>query len=139
MGGKTKIITINVVVGATKGSASGYYLRQSTSASQNICRCAPSKGDNTVEVARAAARNGNKTKRAISFLSYIKIVVYRSPSSISCIMWPIGEGGDVTISSPGRSPKQSLPGIGLHDLLHGRQACPEFITFDQGSGQICSR
>ena len=36
------------------------------------------------------------------------------------------------ISSPGRSPKQPLPGIGLHDPLHGRQACPEFITFDQG-------
>ena len=48
----------------------------------------------------------------------------------------IGEGGDTTISSPGRSPKQPLPGIGLHD---GRQACPEFIAFDQGVGQICPR
>ena len=27
----------------------------------------------------------------------------------------IGEGGDTTISSPGRSSKQPLPGIGLHD------------------------
>ena len=27
----------------------------------------------------------------------------------------IGEGGDTTISSPGRSPKQPLPGIKLHD------------------------
>ena len=51
----------------------------------------------------------------------------------------IGEGGDTTISSPGRSPKQPLPGIGLHVHLHGRQACPEFITFDQGFGQICPR
>ena len=51
----------------------------------------------------------------------------------------IGEGGDTTISVPGRSPKQPLPGIGLHDLLHGRQACPEFIAFDQGVGQICPR
>ena len=51
----------------------------------------------------------------------------------------IGEGGDTTISSPGRSPKQPLPGIGLHDPLHSRQACPEFVTFDQGVGQICSR
>ena len=51
----------------------------------------------------------------------------------------IGEGGDTTISSPGRSPKQPRPGRGLHDLLHGRQACPEFIAFDQGVGQICSR
>ena len=50
----------------------------------------------------------------------------------------IGEGGDRTISSPGRSPKQPLPGIGLHGPLHGRQACPEFIAFDQGVGQICS-
>ena len=40
---------------------------------------------------------------------------------------------------PGRSQKQPLPGIGLHDLLHGRQACPEFIAFDQGVGQRCPR
>ena len=44
----------------------------------------------------------------------------------------IGEGGYTTISFPGRSPKQPLPGIELHDPLHGRQACPEFIAFDQG-------
>ena len=43
------------------------------------------------------------------------------------------------ILSPGRSPKQHLPGIGLHDPLYGRQACPEFVTFDQGVGQICPR
>ena len=30
----------------------------------------------------------------------------------------IGEGGDTTISSPERSPKQTLQGIGLHDPLH---------------------
>ena len=51
----------------------------------------------------------------------------------------IGEGGDTTISSPGRSPKQPLPGIGQYDPLHGRQAYPEFITFEQGVGQICPR
>ena len=51
----------------------------------------------------------------------------------------IGEGGDTMISSPGRSPKQPLPGIGLHDPQHGWQACPEFITFDQGVGQIFPR
>ena len=51
----------------------------------------------------------------------------------------IGEGVDTTISSPGRSPKQPLPGIGLHDPLHGRQACPEFIAFNQEVGQICPR
>ena len=49
----------------------------------------------------------------------------------------IGEGGDTTISSPGRSPKQPLPGIELHNPLHGREACPEFIAFNQGVGQIC--
>ena len=35
----------------------------------------------------------------------------------------IREGGDTTISSPGRSSKQPLPGMRLHDPLHGRQAC----------------
>ena len=50
-----------------------------------------------------------------------------------------GEGGDTTISSPGRSPKHPLPEIGLHDPLHDRQACPEFIAFDQGVGQVCPR
>ena len=49
----------------------------------------------------------------------------------------IGEGGDTTISSTGRSPKQPLPGIRLRDPLHDRQACPEFIAFDQMVGQIC--
>ena len=47
--------------------------------------------------------------------------------------------GDTTISSPGWSPKQPLPRIGLHDLLYGRQACPEFNSFHQGVGQICPR
>ena len=45
-----------------------------------------------------------------------------------------GEGRDTTNSSPGGSPKQPLPGIRMHDPLHGRQACPEFIAFDQGNG-----
>ena len=40
---------------------------------------------------------------------------------------------------PGRSPKQPLPGMELHHPLHGRQACPEFIVFDQGVSQICPR
>ena len=44
----------------------------------------------------------------------------------------IGEGGDTTFSSQGRSPKPPLQGIGLHDPLHGRQACPKLISFDQG-------
>ena len=41
-------------------------------------------------------------------------------------------GEDTTILSPGRSPKQPRPGIGLHDPLHSRQACPEFNSFHQG-------
>ena len=48
----------------------------------------------------------------------------------------LGGGGGLTIPSPGRSPKQPLPGIGLHDPLHGRQACPEFSSFHQGFDQI---
>ena len=48
----------------------------------------------------------------------------------------IGGGGDTTIPFPGNSRKQPLPGIGLHDPLHGRQACPEFNSFHQGVGQI---
>ena len=51
----------------------------------------------------------------------------------------IGEGGDTTIPSPGRSQKQPVPGIGPHDPLHGRQACPELKSFHQGVGQICPR
>ena len=35
--------------------------------------------------------------------------------------------------------KTALPGMRLHDPLHGRQACPEFIAFDQRVGQICPR
>ena len=69
--------------------------------------------------------------------SYLDEVVYiRLPPRRGSM---IGEGGDTTISSPGKSPKHPLPGIGLHDPLHGRQACPEFIAFDQGVGQICPR
>ena len=51
----------------------------------------------------------------------------------------IGGGGDTTIPSPGRSPKQPLPGIGLHDPLYIRQACPEFTSSHQGVGQISPR
>ena len=51
----------------------------------------------------------------------------------------IEEDGDTTISSPERSPKQPLPGMILHDPLHGRQVCLEFIVFDQGVGQIFSQ
>ena len=51
----------------------------------------------------------------------------------------IAGGGDTTIPFPGRSPKQPLPGIGLHDPLHGRQAYPELNLFHQGVSQISPR
>ena len=44
----------------------------------------------------------------------------------------IREGGDTTISSPGRSPKQPLPGMILHDSLHGWQACPKLTHLTMG-------
>ena len=44
----------------------------------------------------------------------------------------IGEGGDTTTPSPGRSSKHPLPGIGLHDPLHGRQACPKIQLIPPG-------
>ena len=52
-------------------------------------------------------------------------------------LFTVGGSRDTTIPSPGWSPKQSLPGIGLHDPLHGREACPEFNSFYQGVGQMC--
>ena len=49
-------------------------------------------------------------------------------------------GGDTTIPSPGRSPKQPLSGTGLHDdPLHDRQACPELNSFHKGVCQISPR
>ena len=51
----------------------------------------------------------------------------------------LGGGGDTMILSPGRSPKQTLRGIGLDDTLHGRQACAEFDSFHQGVGQMSPR
>ena len=44
-----------------------------------------------------------------------------------------GRGYDDSV--PGKSPKQPLPRIGLHDALHGRQACPEFIDLTRGLGK----
>ena len=46
---------------------------------------------------------------------------------------------DTTIPSLRRSSKHPLPGIGLNDPLHGRQACPEFNSFHQGVGQVSPR
>ena len=54
------------------------------------------------------------------------------PKSVSTI----GGGGDTTIPSSGMTPKQPFPGIGLHDPLYGRQACPKVNSFHQGVGQV---
>ena len=51
----------------------------------------------------------------------------------------IGRGRGTTVPSPGRSSKQPLPGIGLHDPLLGRQACAEFNLFHQRVGQMSPR
>ena len=51
----------------------------------------------------------------------------------------IGGGGDTTTLSPGRSPKQRLPRIRLHDPLDGRQACPKCNSYREGFGQISPR
>ena len=48
-------------------------------------------------------------------------------------------GGDSTIPSPGVSPEQPLPGIGLHGPPHGWQASPEFDSFHQEVGRVCAR
>ena len=88
----------------------------------------------TLDVCLAISFQGNFYSKILNtlvpFLSahipFLSIFVGNSPrNGWSCSM--IGEGGDTTIPSPGRSPKQLLPGIGLQDPLHGRQACPELI------------
>ena len=52
-------------------------------------------------------------------LNFELVVIYRGLLQRSST---IGEGGDTTISSLGRSPKQPLPGMRLHDPLHGWSA-----------------
>ena len=47
----------------------------------------------------------------------------------------LGRAGIRRFHPRGGHQKQPLPGIGLHDPLHGWQACPEFIAFDQEVGQ----
>ena len=48
--------------------------------------------------------------------------------------WVWGGGDVTTILFPGRSPKQPLPGLGLHDPLHDRKACSELNSLDQEVG-----
>ena len=88
-------------------------------------------------ILRALRRDGSSPQQPIFcfFFRTVSATPFNRVSSRSTNE----EGGDTTIPSPGRSPKQTLPGIGLHDPLHGRQACPEFNSFYQGVGQICPR
>ena len=48
-----------------------------------------------------------------------------------------GRGYDDSI--PGEVTKTTPSGVGLHDPLHGRQACPESNSYHQGVGQISPR
>ena len=48
-------------------------------------------------------------------------------------------GGDTTIPSPGRSPKQPFARIAQHDPLPGRRACPNSTHFTRGLVKICPR
>ena len=88
------------------------------------------------------------TKEQVIVLNRVPIVyeagMYRKapPARPLMICLRLGErsgGGDTTVLSSGRSPKQPLLGIGLHDPLYGRQACPEFNLFHQGVGQMSPR
>ena len=45
---------------------------------------------------------------------------------------PTIEGGVYDESVPSKQPLPALPGIGLHDLLHDRQACRKFYYFTLG-------
>ena len=86
-------------------------------------------------------------KKSVGEASEGGVQVVDKPANTKKIKWPpkstrgstFGEGRDTTIPSPGRSPEQPLPGMRLHDPLHGRQAWPKFIAFDQGVGQLCPR
>ena len=53
---------------------------------------------------------------------------------LRCVSGPtIGGGRGYDDSVPGKITK-TLPGIGLHDPLHDRQACPKFSSFSLGFG-----
>ena len=70
----------------------------------------------------------NRSKGSVFYFLVNVVYLGHHLKSVSTI----GGDGDTTISSPGMTPKQSLPGITLHDPLHGRQACPDSIHFTRG-------
>ena len=81
------------------------------------------------------------------FITYYVVCMYTKVLSLAqeriLYVWSgstIGESGDTTISSPGRSPKQPLPGIDymIHYIV-GKLAPNSSHLTRQGVGQICSR
>ena len=93
----------------------------------------------TLGCKRSARRQASSSASApLSTPRVPHVHVLRSSHPIPSVS-TIRGGVDTRILSPGRSPKQPLPGIRLHDPLHGRQACPEFNSFHQGVGQISPR
>ena len=95
------------------------------------------------EEALSSRRRKTKTKK-VSFGADRKLVTYYTSetarlfttTSYCCVVLlsvsTIGGGGDTTISSPGRSPKQPLPGIGLrHPHTVGKFA-PNSTHFTRG-------
>ena len=82
-----------------------------------------------------AVRGPFARNTTLSSASYTTESCFVSSGCSARSLSTIGGGEDTTIPSPGRSPKQSLPEIGLHDSLHGRQACPAFNAFHLGVGQ----
>ena len=54
------------------------------------------------------------------------------PTMVMPLLSYIGILRGTTISSPGWSPKQPLPRIGLHDLLYGRQVALNSTHFTRG-------
>ena len=86
------------------------------------------------------SRNGFTNTNRAGYGSLAAAMLHLFSWHSSCTVVPqkttscstIGEGGDTTISSPGRSPKQPLPGIRLHDLLHGRKLVPNSTHSTRG-------
>ena len=73
-------------------------------------------------------RGSSSTEQVVTPL----LRLFDSPAFHSQVFQRLGGGGDTRILSPGMTPKQPLPGIVLHDPLHGRQACPQIILISPG-------
>ena len=85
----------------------------------------PNASPASLRVSTGVVRTQTRPLRGIR--QYVSVIDGR-------VVKPLG-GGDATIPSTGRSPKQPLPRIGLN---YTRQACPEFHLFRRGVGQVCT-